>query len=1826
MGQRTNALRTPCLALVCLAACGAPQDRLASQSPGTLDDPFEGLPPLAQEGARRHPREQAGPTPPHRFDLQLPPLALELDGNSIAKELRVVCHPPLDGDPSGAIAYVFNQPMVDPAGDSSAAPGSIKVTPTTEGDVGWLGDRTLVFTPRDRFRFATTYRAVLSPGLVSSSGAKLRAPVQTGFTTRTPTLLEARPSPGEIVDPWPVFSLRFNQPVDPTAVLSRLRLHGPRPPSLRLDPRLGSEPHLVRVEPTSPLKVSTHYRLQLMPGLSSAEGSLSSEQAQEIPFSVAGPQRLAEIRCPHHPCLPEDTVQVVVLPARPTDQTCRHLDVTPAPQNLRCEAQGEVLLLSARFAPGATYLLRLADSPPEEPPLTLAIGHHRRITSSLPERPLMLLRPGLPIATSGPREARIARVRPEMVVPVLQAIAAPDALAPFLLAETPSTIGAMPPRAALELPAAQGTAGTIWLVSLEGAKAITTPSGRRAALIQVTSLGLTLRYGWDSGVALVTGPDGEGASKAAIVVRDRQGTVIWRGQSSSSGLARFPGRKALAGSPPYTLWAEHGSDRAFVVLDGGGEDGISAPGYLPHQPAPPMEKLVGTVLTDRRRYSPGAQVRVFGVLRGQTRLPLGNIGHIPSRHTEIAFRVTGPSAEEVSSGRSQLNSSGLFSAAFALPAEAPPGRYSVWISIPDASRDLADWVLGSFVVSRPDSGLHLTLSQTGAHPLLGQTATVTLGLVGLGRHPVAGASVRWQLYRSRGAAKPDGFSEFSFSQSENPGAPHLTEPPTNSREAIWVADGQGLTDALGLLKISPRLSAPELLGRASFLLEVDVETLDGRTLETSRRLNALGARAQLGLRVERNLVTAPMPVEATVVSLDSLGMPVQGSHATVEASLDGSPGPSCTTRLGTGTDSCYISLPSPGRWTVCVRHPGALPACTQLLQAAKDPAEAAPPVRLEALLAEDVLDGQRPTEILLRTPAARGSALLTLEQDGLVWADAIPLRGHEARVVLPAGISTTSQAWLSASVVSPIHAGRALLHTRRRVRGARATEELAVRAVVTKKASTASWLLDIAVRDPHGDPTRAAIFVIAHPTSAAFPPLGEGLARPPGPGMALRSTELLARDALGGSGTASDPAPSRAEWLPGPWPADGDRASTTDPDDLVRFIGPLVTDPLGRLSLSLDLPRLHRPHKLTILAADTTFPYRFGRHLQELQSEQALELVAQPPQLMRQGDRAVFPVTLHNQTGRGGRAELIVRSSGAPVSPRYEAFYLSPGISRDVKMLLGASHPGLTRIQLGARMGSHRSSIERRVVVLDEHRTGGPRDRAGALRGTARLPLISPSNQRSPGRLTLTLASRPYLASREILTRLALAERPTLAGTALGLMALGLLREPSFRDALSPWLDEASFQYLGAGAFARLHALRLPGGGFRRHPGGPPAELKYVGLALIAMEEALASGLRIPRPISTEALERLKTLASSTHVPAQTRTESLVVLRATKQFLRPTILSNLLHAKEGLSPETRARSLWLFNGADRPRDGASPHGRTTIGPMNAESRAFTLLALAEARTDASSRQPVATQVFESLTGQEDPWIMAWSLLALRAEARLPGSGDRPSSISVWVDSRLLGRSDQARGDASILHLSSPLSAGRNHEAILDTPKGTWTFYHARLHAQPDRLHTHPDVSLSASMELPRSQSQGGQPSSVSGSGVRQVAKELATASLAVGETAVGRITLVTTASLGESRLKVPIPAGARLVDPGWPVHSSEQPKPPWRRFPALPVLGLTQQGDSLFLQLDAIPPGIHEYRWVIQATMDGHYRCDSATLRRASNDSLLALAAPCETLRIGQPP
>ena len=126
-----------------------------------------------------------------------------------------------------------------PLGGKRDGNALVKITPAVKGEFTWRGNRTLAFKPEPRFRYSTTYTAVIPAGTRSLAGNMLTSELRWQWSTPQAYPIEIKVGDqdyfsqltpeeklGNSVWVKDAITLRFNQPVSAAARQEILRSQG----------------------------------------------------------------------------------------------------------------------------------------------------------------------------------------------------------------------------------------------------------------------------------------------------------------------------------------------------------------------------------------------------------------------------------------------------------------------------------------------------------------------------------------------------------------------------------------------------------------------------------------------------------------------------------------------------------------------------------------------------------------------------------------------------------------------------------------------------------------------------------------------------------------------------------------------------------------------------------------------------------------------------------------------------------------------------------------------------------------------------------------------------------------------------------------------------------------------------------------------------------------------------------------------------------------------------------------------------------------------------------------------------------------------------------------------------------------------------------------------------------------------------------------------------------------------------------------------------------------------------------------------------------------
>src|SRR5262245_59994627 len=123
------------------------------------------------------------------------------------------------------LSITFSQPMVPVTSnqDLAASEVPVKLTPQPPGKWRWIGTKTLLFEPQNRFPMATGYTVEIPAGTKSATGGALAAAKRWTFSTPPLQIKTKYPTEGPH-SRNPLFFIAFDQRIDPGQLLKYIRL------------------------------------------------------------------------------------------------------------------------------------------------------------------------------------------------------------------------------------------------------------------------------------------------------------------------------------------------------------------------------------------------------------------------------------------------------------------------------------------------------------------------------------------------------------------------------------------------------------------------------------------------------------------------------------------------------------------------------------------------------------------------------------------------------------------------------------------------------------------------------------------------------------------------------------------------------------------------------------------------------------------------------------------------------------------------------------------------------------------------------------------------------------------------------------------------------------------------------------------------------------------------------------------------------------------------------------------------------------------------------------------------------------------------------------------------------------------------------------------------------------------------------------------------------------------------------------------------------------------------------------------------------------------
>ncbi len=1238
--------------------------------------------------------------------------------------------------PEGAVplapnlSVTFSRPMVPVTTHEAPATEAvpISVSPLPAGSWRWLGTRTLVFQPEGRFPMATLYE-VRADALEE----------KWTFQTPPPRLEDHYPFAEGVVESDSILFARFDQRIDPDAVLRTIRVTAEgKIFGLRLarEDEIESESDLSRLvaradrgrflafRTVEALPAASRVEVAIGPGTPSAEGPLRTEDVQQFWFRTHGPLTFQEVTCWTNPCAPGGPFRFHF--SNPLDHEADEtwIRFDPPLPRLEISVHGNQLWVSGATRARATYQVTLASHVRDRFGRTLGkdVLVPLEVGSSAP----WLIVRGGEFSVLDP-EARSTFTIESMNVPEIRVRAfrvSPADWGTFrsIAREQPPGLSRVYPWPLAFVENVRPRLGLDQLVSTHIDLTAGLDRGRGHLVLDfepVPPMGPSFRF-WGGPIWI------QATSIGLSVFEDSSHVRVWATslrdgtpldgveiETEPQGPAATTDRGGLAVLSPRgavsRVVARSGEDSAFFDAD-------LFPWKRTRRPTG-SEDLLWYVVDDRGLYRPGEVVNVKGWLRRVEGANGGDLA-LPGEHLSgVTYRVT-DGTKEIASGAERLNELGGFHTSFAIPADADLGFADIELIAGKQEHHRHSIQIQEF--RRPE--FEVSIQKDSGPFFVSDAIAIETRAAYYAGGGLPGAAIDYAVFAYPARYTPPNRSDFTFQ-----GYGFERDLPTASHETR--TDGSG-AHWLGL----------ELEG-ASFPMTVSVRAgitdLNRQSWNAKTELLVHAADRYVGLRTKRSFVErgVPLRVEALVTDID--GTALGGEPVRLEAFRtrwvyrgkwlqEDTDRQSCEITSGVSPVACSFETPVGGRYRVRARVEDDRRRSNESEIAVWVSGGDLPPNR--GLPKEEVTliadrESYRPgeiAEVLLVAPFAPAEALISVRRSGIVRTEVLHLDGPTESFALPIeegfAPNVHVQVDLAGRTERTDDAGQVLSRLPKRPARASGAIDLKVpprdrtlALSVTPRESVlapgAETVIDVALADARGVPVARAEVLVAvvdeavlalsryrfqDPMEVFYPPRDSGVAD-----FHLRDRVLLASDSalpsiFGGVNVANSALSSLETVRPPaapPPPPQSPLRPRSDFRALALFAPSVRTDERGRAAVPLTLPDSLTRYR--VMAVGTDGARRFGSSEAALTVRLPLMVRPSPPRFLNYGDRFELPVLLQNQTDEPLEVKVAVEARNARLLDSGARRAAVPAFDRvEVRFPAAAANGGSATFQAIATSGS----------------------------------------------------------------------------------------------------------------------------------------------------------------------------------------------------------------------------------------------------------------------------------------------------------------------------------------------------------------------------------------------------------------------------------------------------------------------------------------------------------------------------------------------------------
>ncbi len=704
------------------------------------------------------------------------------------------------------INITFNQPMV-PLGtlsDLAAQDVPVFVEPALPGIWRWLGTKTLTFSYDsqliDRLPKATSYRVTIPAGTKSVTGGSLGQAVEWTFTTPPPTITSSYPNqtPQGLN---PLMFIAFDQRIDPAAMLEMIEVSAG---GQRINVTLASQTDIdadeqvknlvkytpesrwLAFKPNTALPSAASITVTVKPGAPSAEGPLTTKEAQSFGFSTYAALRVDSHNCSgaDGACRPLEPLYINFNnPINGDVYTDTMLQVSPQIPGVSVNIYGSSLEIRGATRGQTEYTVTINKDLQDT--FGQKLGHEERLTFRVGKADPVLVGPDQNFVTLDPATVgkkpvfSVYTINYSKLDVKIYAVQPSDwpAFKSYLQNwQSTNTNLQMPGRLVFDKSiGVESTPDNLTQVDISLGEyldgkfghfivTVAPPKGlfQREediywrtihAWVQITQIGLDAFSDGDQMTVWASAlKDGSPLAGVTITAGETRQQVT----SGPDGVARLP----IPSGATYLVASQNG-DQAILPRN------LSPWDSSGWQAQPTLDEMRWYVFDDRQMYRPGEEVHIKGWIRQIGGRQDGDVGLLGAGLSSVSYQLLSSQGNEITSGQASVNELGGFDFTLTLPTEVNLGAAQLILNAQGSFGSLyATTYYHSFQIQefrRPE--FEVTAREESSGPYFaGSSATLAVDAKYYAGGALPGADVTWQVTSAPSTYSPPNWPDFTFGE------------------------------------------------------------------------------------------------------------------------------------------------------------------------------------------------------------------------------------------------------------------------------------------------------------------------------------------------------------------------------------------------------------------------------------------------------------------------------------------------------------------------------------------------------------------------------------------------------------------------------------------------------------------------------------------------------------------------------------------------------------------------------------------------------------------------------------------------------------------------------------------------------------------------------------------------------------------------------------------------------------------------------------------------------------------------------------------------------